>query len=272
MSSALDLGTASEELGVHYQTAYRWVRSGRLDATLVNGRYRVERGEVDRLARERNRPSPAPQRSPRGGFGRFAARSEELLLAGREREFRHLVADLSGSGVAISRVITEVISPALREIGARWSAGNLDIATEHRASAIVERVLGEHMPTPRGRRRGTAVVAAPEGDLHSLPTSMAAAALREDNWRVQHLGANMPSTEVEAFCRREDPDLVVLTCTAPDARQVAEELASAIGAEGPPVLVGGAGQSLTDLVEAARDAVTASRRHPAHPVVSGAGG
>lgn len=255
MSPVLDLQGAADALGVHYQTAYKWVRNGRLDARLIRGRYQLDRVDVERLARERAKPSTAPPRRRRRDLGRAAARAEELLMDGREPELRRLMAGLLDGGTPLSGVISEVVSPAMRHIGAQWHAGAVDIATEHRASAIVERFLGEHMPSPRGRRRGTVVVAAPEGDLHSLPTSMAAAALREDNWRVQHLGADMPSREITAFCRREEPDLLVLTVTAAAARRTALDLAATTGAEGLPTLVGGAGRSLADLVREARTAI-----------------
>lgn len=252
MSPVLDLKSASDALGVHYQTAYRWVRSGRLPAQRVNGKYQLDSADVERLARERSLPARTTVRTPRGGFGRLASRTGMLLADGSETELRRLVADLTDNGVPLTQVISEVIAPALTDIGRRWSDGALDIATEHRASAIVERVLGEFMPSPRGRRRGTAVVVALAGDLHSLPTSMAAAALREDNWRVQHLGADVPAEEIAAFCRREDPDLLVLTVTSPDVRPAALDLAASLQAEGRRTLVGGAGDSLADLTAAAR--------------------
>ena len=98
------------------------------------------------------------------------------------------------------------------------------------------------------------MVAAPQGDLHSLPTTMAAAALRDDNWRVQHLGANMPRDEMVSFCSKERPDLVVLTTTAPEAQRYATSTAEELAAAGIPALVGGAGRTLTELVESAREA------------------
>lgn len=255
MSPALDLKDAAGALGVHYQTAYKWVRSGRLDAVLVGGRYRVDTGEVERLARERTQPTAVPARRPVRDPGRAAVRARELLVNGREVEFRRFAGGLVDRGASVHSVISEVISPALRHIGAQWHAGALDIATEHRATAMVERFLGEHMPSPRGRRRGTAVVAAVEGDRHGLPTTMASAALREDNWHVHHLGADMPVEEITAFCRRQGPDLLVLTVTAPEARPRALELAGTTEADGLPTLVGGAGGSLTDLLADARAAI-----------------
>jgi methanogenic corrinoid protein MtbC1 len=220
----------------------------------VNGRYEVDLADIERLEEERARPAAPPARKPRGGYERLAERAFKMLVMGDEEGVRKLTSGLVDNGVPITEVITEMFVPSLVEVGEQWHAGRLDIATEHRCSAIVERVIGENMPTPRGRRRGTAVIAAPQGDLHSLPTVMAAAALRDDNWRVQHLGANMPAEEIVRFASREQPDLVVLTATAPDAGKSAESAAGELSELGIPALVGGAGQTLTELVESAREA------------------
>ncbi|MGY9023882.1 MAG: helix-turn-helix domain-containing protein, partial [Candidatus Nanopelagicales bacterium] len=49
----LDLQSAADQLGVHYQTAYRWVRSGRLPAEMVDGRYLVSPAEMIKLDKSR---------------------------------------------------------------------------------------------------------------------------------------------------------------------------------------------------------------------------
>jgi len=43
----LELQEAADALGVHYQTAYRWVRTGKLPANMVGGRYLVEQRDLD---------------------------------------------------------------------------------------------------------------------------------------------------------------------------------------------------------------------------------
>ena len=155
-------------------------------------------------------------------------------------------------GVSVTRVSQDVLTPALRRIGEAWSAGRLTISEEHRAAAIVERILGEHHPMPRGRRRGTAVVAALAGDRHSLPTAMAAAALREDNWHVHHLGADVPGADLMGFIDVQPVDLVVLTVTVPDVRPTVDGLVAQLEAAGRRVLVGGARARLDQLQRSAR--------------------
>ena len=249
---ALGLQEVADELGVHYQTAYRWVRSGRLPSALVGGRYEVTPAAVARFAAQRAEPRRPAPRAPRGGFGRLSDRMYQCLASGDERDARRLVEGLAEDGVSVTTVAQDVLTPALRRIGEEWSAGRLTISEEHRASAIVERILGEHHPTPRGRRRGTAVVVALAGDRHTLPTAMAAAALRDDNWHVHHLGADVPEADLMRFIDAHPVDLVVLTVTTPDVRPAVDGVVAQLEAAGRRVLVGAAGARLDELQHSAR--------------------
>lgn len=248
----IDLQTAAERLGVHYQTAYKWVRSGRLPAELVAGRYVLDPDAVDAFGARRSSPTRPRRRRPRGGFERLGQQMLDALLDGDERTARRLASTLIDDGVPVTTVVQELLAPALRHIGAEWHAGRLPIWVEHRASAIVQLILGEHHPTPRGRRRGTALVAAMSGDRHALATAMAAVALREDNWRVHQLGADMPDDELVRYCQDHDVDLAVLTVTTTDAASSAAETATRLEHEGVRTLVGRPGATLDELQRLAR--------------------
>ncbi len=251
-ATSLGLQEAADVLGVHYQTAYKWVRSGALPAVRVGGSYRLSADDVHRFAVDRERPAPPPKRRPRRGFARLATRFHDHLLAGEERAARRDVADLLADGLDLTEVAEHVIAPALRAIGEDWVTGHTGISEEHRASAIVERILGEHAPNPRGRRRGRAVVTALSGDHHALATALAAVALRDDNWHVEHLGADVPPDEVVRFADEIGADLVVISVTAPEAMAPADQLAARLEKAGHRALVGHPGASLADLQRSAR--------------------
>jgi excisionase family DNA binding protein len=254
---ALELKEAAEALGVHYQTAYRWVRSGRLPARLVDGRYLVARRDIETVAVRRETPArPAPPSRER--LERQADRMHEALLEGDEPTVRSIARRLVDEGTTLVDLIQRVLVPPLVMIGRAWHEGRLTIWVEHRASAMVERTLGELSPNPRGRRRGTAVVAAVSGDHHSLPTTMATVALRESNWHVHHLGADMPPDEIVGFCDAHDVDVVVISLTNPDVGDVALHTATRLRANGIAAIVGGPGRRLDELAAAAADAVRAA--------------
>jgi methanogenic corrinoid protein MtbC1 len=97
--------------------------------------------------------------------------------------------------------------------------------------------------------RGTAVVGTRSGEHHALPALMAAIALRWDGWRVHHLAADIPPDDLEAFLERERPDLLVLSATMPAAATAAPRSARELGV---PVLIGGPGRRLGELLTMAR--------------------
>lgn len=249
----LELQAAADALGVHYQTAYRWVRNGRLPAQLSGGKYLVAASAVAEAGANRDRPK-APAAPSAKRLQRQSERMNEALLIGDESEVRTIARRLVDEGTTIVDLVEQVIAPPLRAIGQAWHDGELTIWVEHRASAIVERALGDLLPNPRGRRRGTVMVAAVAGDLHSLPTTMATAALREANWHVHHLGADLPGEELVSFCTAHDIDVAVISVTNHDVADDAERAAEEIRAAGIPTLVGGAGKTLGGLVDDVRRA------------------
>lgn len=243
----VSLTEAAESLGVHYQTAYRWVRRGVLPAVKVNGSYEVDPVDVELLRRDRLAPAPPPRTRRVRSWDPFADRLLDYLLVGDEARVRELFADLVGSGVSLVDLCDHVLAPALREIGERWARGELGVAEEHRASAICERALARWAPHPPGRPRGVAVVCSPTGEAHELPGLMATAVLRELHWRVHHLGVGVPVDSVERLVAGERADLVVISAISPWVSDDAGELACRLGAPGRRVLVGRPGLTMSEL-------------------------
>lgn len=253
MDERLDLQSAATQLGVHYQTAYRWVRSGRLRAEMVDGRYLISPAEMIKLEKARRTPK-APPAPTVARLDHAAERMYEALVAGNEAAATKAASRLTSEGAPLVDIIGQVLVPPLRQIGRQWNDGELSIWTEHRATAIVERILGELALNPRGRRRGTAVVAALSGDSHALPTTMAAVALRSDNWQVHHLSADLPPEQLLDFCATYEVALAVITVTQPDVQPAANATAAKLRTAGTPTIVGGSGRTVYDLLDRARSA------------------
>jgi excisionase family DNA binding protein len=246
--NSLDLDQVALEVGVHYQTVYRWVRSGKLAADMVDGRYQVQRHHVTELLDAKKSPTrPRPPGAQR--LERTADKMHTALVTGDELGARDLARAIVAEQTSIADFIQQVLVPPLRRIGQDWYDGKLSIWVEHRASAITERILGEIAPRPRGRRRGEVMVAAVSGDRHSLATTMAAVTLRDNNWLVHHLGADMPPEELVKFCDEHEIDVAVITLTSPDCTELARTTGKKIEAAGTPTIVGGPGRTLEELLE-----------------------
>ena len=253
----MDLEAAAAVLGVHYQTAYRWVRNGELPAVRVGQAYELDPDVVEAVRQERQ------QRRRRQGEPAIAWKLEQAALArwlvnGSEGAARRQFDRLQCNGASVVSLCAELVSPALRHLHAGWAAGDLHGADVAAAAELCERLIGALAAPPRGRPRGLAVVAGPVADRHRLPSLMATAALRANRWRVQHLGSGVPARDLVEFVEETVPDLVVVTFTVGGG--AADDFSAAVsGVTAVPVVVGGSGESLTDLLRRA-DAVTRAKR------------
>jgi excisionase family DNA binding protein len=245
----VDLREAADALGVHYQTAYAWVREGTLPARKIGRGYEVSDAGVQALAAQRRHGHEPPQPIRVRDWAAQAQALYAAITGGEETRARHQVERLT-SGVRIIDLCEQVIAPALRRVGDEWAAGRVSIAQEHRASAICERLLAAQIRQPAGRPRGTAVVATPPGERHGLPALMAAACLREDRWLVHHLASDLPVAEVARLAGQVGAGLVVLSAARSETAQQARQAAQVIAATRPRlhVLAGRPGDSLHDLL------------------------
>jgi len=244
----MDLREAASALGVHYQTAYAWVRQGVLPARKVGRGYEISEADTRALAAQRRLGVQPPRPIQVRDWPAQSRRLYEALAEGDETLARQRLERLAG-GVPLIDLCTHVLGPALGRIGDDWAAGRVSIAQEHRASAICERLIARHASQPGGRPRGVAVVTTPPGERHGLPALMAAACLREDHWLVHHLAADLPVAEVTRMAAQAGAELVVLSCAttsaARRARGAAEEITTALPSV--IVLIGRPGDSLHDL-------------------------
>jgi len=237
------LRQVAEELGVHYMTAYRYVRLGMLPAHKVGSTWRVTDAA---LAQFRSPPEDlGPDDGvPSGQAGRWHRRFEARLLVGDTSGAWSVLEATLSSGVEVDEVYLDVIGPAMVSIGERWARGEIDIAEEHLASVIVSRLLGRLGPrfARAGRTRGAVVLGAAPGDAHGLPVSLLADLVVGDGFEVIDLGADVPA-ESFVHAARQAARLVAvgiaMTCPDLDAAVAAtvDTLHDAI--PGIPVILGG---------------------------------
>jgi excisionase family DNA binding protein len=249
----VDLQTAADRLGVHYQTAYRWVRDGSLAAVKRGAVYDIADADLERFRARRASPAPPPRRATVRSWGHQADRLYRLLADGDELGCRQLVDRLREGALEPLDLCHELLAPAMARIGEAWASGLVSVATEHRASAICERLLARLAVHPRGRPRGVCLVTTAVGEEHSLPAVMASVVLRADRWQVHHLGTQVPVADLVDLASSLRADLVVLSQTNADgvaeATNAARDIRSSARVE---VFVGTPGCHLRALVDAAR--------------------
>jgi excisionase family DNA binding protein len=219
----ITLSEAAERLNVHYMTAYRYVRTGRLTARQDGLRWTVALSDLRALGPGGRRPR---------GTGRFASRDQliDRLVAGDERGAWIVVEAALTSGMDASAVHLDLIASALGIIGERWASGGLSVGAEHRATTVAARLIGRLGPlfAHRGRKRGTIVIGTAAGDVHALPSAILADVLRGARFEVIDLGANTPA---ESFAQSAaQPDRLVAVLVGATSRGHGQALARAVSA------------------------------------------
>jgi len=237
--TVLTLQEAADQLGVHYMTAYRYVRLGQLDAVKVGGTWQVTNGALDAFRAQREGAQPARVRSVP-----WSERLESRLIAGDASGAWGVIESALAGGSSVADVYVDVLAPALHAIGDRWAAGEIDIAIEHRASGITSRLIGRlgSRCVRRGRPRGSILLGSPAGERHSLVVAMLADLLRLEGWEVSDLGADTPASSFVLTARSLD-DLVAIGISITHAESLpaaAETCAQLREAEvAVPVVLGG---------------------------------
>lgn len=139
------------------------------------------------------------------------------LLAGRRAACLDAAIALLGEGVPLEAIYVELFQEALYEIGRRWAAGKLSVATEHLATAITEEMMAVLFPRALGAERCglTAVVSCAADEFHHLGGRMVADVLEMRGWDTRFLGPNLPVETLVNLVTTTRPDLVALSVSIP---------------------------------------------------------
>jgi methanogenic corrinoid protein MtbC1 len=185
----------------------------------------------------------------------LAALQQEFLravLEQREDLEMQTVQTALSSGLSWKQIFLEIFCPTQVEIGRLWEAGELDVATEHAATAMTERLMSRlaqpHRP-PWMEPVGSVVVACVEGEHHCVGARMVADFFIDAGWETHYLGPNVPRDELTRFVAHTHPDAVALSIALPEHgrefQESVERLRATRGSASLPILLGG-GQGLND--------------------------
>ncbi|MEU8343363.1 Methanogenic corrinoid protein MtbC1 [Actinomadura meyerae] len=188
---------------------------------------------------------------PSGGKAEADVRTDELwaaVMAGDEYAATDIVMAALDGGMDPEALLMDVIAPLQARVGQEWAANRITVAQEHTATAVTERVIGAVAHHPAVRRRGSATegepgrvaVACIDGEWHALPARLLAEVLRLRGWRVDYLGAQVPTPHLIAHLHRTRPAAVALSSSIPTRLPDAHAAITACQATGTPVMVGGA--------------------------------
>src|SRR5271165_4199057 len=118
----MQLRDAAATLGVHYQTAYGWVRRGTLPARKTPRGYEVSETDVRDLMARRAAGAEPPREVRVRDWAAQADRLYAALVAGDEAQAGHDFGRIA-AGVPLAGLCDQVIAPALRRVGKGWASG-----------------------------------------------------------------------------------------------------------------------------------------------------
>lgn len=236
----MSLTEVAEDLGVHYMTAYRYVRLGMLPARKEGKSWAVDRSDLEAFRSEAETPT---ERGSAPWDERLLAR----MLDGDEPGAWSVVEAAMASGVSVPDAYERLVVPALTTVGDLWETGEIGIQEEHVASNIASRIIARLSPrmARRGVRRGTVVIGSTQTELHSIATTIAADLLRHAGFDVVDLGVNLPAESfASAVVSADQPIAAAISVTSTGQGQSVLETADAIrSVSDVPILAGGKGIS-----------------------------
>jgi MerR family transcriptional regulator, light-induced transcriptional regulator len=166
----------------------------------------------------------------------------DLLRGAREGCVR-AVDEVASTSAPLTVIYQQLFRDGLYEVGDRWSRGQMSVAEEHLATAIVEGLMvdlfARAATTPPNGRSAVSVCVGSE--LHQVGGRMVADVLEAEGWRCAFLAGPLAPGDLLAAVEREQATLVAFSVTMTDhlddlAREVAALRA------GPPqvaVIAGG---------------------------------
>ena len=141
----------------------------------------------------------------------------QCLLQGEHRNCLKLANENVNSYNELKDFYLQVVQPALYQIGFMWEKGEISVAHEHLASAIISRVMANQYPRfiLGEHTKGTAVVTASPNEFHEIGARMVADFLEIDGWDVKYLGASVPEDELIEILEEEPPILLGISAAMP---------------------------------------------------------
>jgi methanogenic corrinoid protein MtbC1 len=127
--------------------------------------------------------------------------------------------------IPFEEAIQRILLPLQRRVGELWHEGRVNIAVEHYVTKLIQQKLFSVMNQLSTNEFGPCVlIACPEGDSHEIGAQAVAYLAATRGCHVYYLGPNLPISDLQTFCERVKPDLVLLSLTEIKSDSAAHQL------------------------------------------------
>lgn len=140
------------------------------------------------------------------------------LEVGREDQAIALVNAMLSRRLDLETIYSRIFEWALVRIGERYLEGMIDVAWEHVATAITDRMMARvsQFYAPIIRQDRHAILGCVAGNLHAIGLRMLSDGLRSLGWETIYLGADAPTDSFTAIAASRPPHLVAISCSLED--------------------------------------------------------
>ncbi len=170
-----------------------------------------------------------------------ASQVVDLLAVQAVAPVRRDLEDRYRRGQSISRIIDEVVAPALHEIGHRWEVGVWTVAEQQAATELLESLVAPlelqlRTETHHGPR--VTIVGVP-GEGHTLPSRLLVLELLDRDVEVRWIGGSTPPGAIGRDLAKHGAEALLLSCSFAPLLGGTIDVARRAAAEGVPVVLGG---------------------------------
>ncbi len=260
MKNSYSTRELAEMLSVNESTVKRWADSGYIECAKTRGGHRkFPVRSVLKFIHENQMSVPSlslaefdkkdEQAHLSAGFvDILVPRLKEAALQGDSHEVLRLMRTGLVSQPDMILLYTQLLFPALVEIGAGWENGELGVDSEHLATQAIKSALFRfqseiHVKEANGL---TAIVTCYEGEIHDIAITCIACYLTSEGWKVYHLGQDIPTEDLATFIQMKKPDLVAVSADIIENERsfvlaVNNKIVAAAKKAGALTIVGGSG-------------------------------
>lgn len=170
------------------------------------------------------------------------------ILAGDRNRGSAIITELSDRGCTVEDIYEKVIRDSLYKVGDLWESGQISVASEHLASAIVESVLNEQYSRiiSQIKTNKTVVAASVENEVHQIGLKMVSDIFEMSGFNVHYLGANNPLEDLVSFIDTVKPNILAVSVSINYHLNSLEKLIETIRAKYPNLIIITGGQGLID--------------------------
>jgi len=115
-----------------------------------------------------------------------------------------------------NRILEELITPILEELGQQWQEGHIRAYHEHLATTVIRKFLTDQIAKiSLSPYAPSIIVTTPIGQLHELGALIASFVATNQGWQVVYLGANLPAEDIAAAALEKNIKYVLLSIVYP---------------------------------------------------------